>query len=210
MNRNNDTRLGAGIAARCCSGLAIAVAALMLSGPAYAQAQTPAVGAGPLTAEQWTVTPWATLAFGGDLEDGGAGFGAALGYNWNSRLALEADFSLLPSIEQGVLLNVDSTVWNLTANLVYHFAEQNWVPYVAGGLGVGRGSTDLDAADPILDALDLDESSTEMVFDFGGGVKRRLNDRTSFRGDLRYFTGDELVSDFMRLYVGVTFDVGGR
>jgi hypothetical protein len=209
MNHKNGEGLGARFAARLGSGIVIAAAVLAFGGRAYAQGP-PAATAGPLAPEQWSVTPWATLAFGGDLEDGGAGLGAALGYNWNSRLAIEADFSLLPSVEQGVLLNVDSTVWNLTGNLVYHFAEQNWVPYVAGGLGIGRGSTDLDAADPILAELDLDESSTEMVFDFGGGVKRRLNDRTQFRGDLRYFTGDDLVSDFMRLYVGLTFDVGGR
>jgi opacity protein-like surface antigen len=191
----------------------MALAALVALGLSVrsANAQTATTTAAePIEPGIWTLTPSAAMAFGGDLEDGGLGLGLAAGYNFTPRVAFEAAFNIHPSVEQGLLLNVDTTVWNLTGNVLYHFAERPWMPYGAIGFGIGRADTDLDEADPALVALGLDESSTELIMNFGGGVKRRFNERASFRGDIRYFTGDDLVADFFRIYAGVSFDLNRR
>ena len=177
--------------------------------PATASAQ--AAPAGPLEPARWTATPFLGLVFGGDLEGGGLGVGGAVAYNWNPRVSFEGAFTLLPSVDQGVLVQLDSTVWNVTGSVLYHFTtEGNFIPYGAVGVGVGHGSVDLNDVDPLLNNVGLEDSSNNFVLNLGGGVKRRIGDRASLRGDIRYFTGDDLVSDFVRLFAGVTFDLGAR
>lgn len=163
----------------------------------------------PLTPETWSVTPSLGFGFGGDVDGGAFGLGVAAGYNFNPRVRFEGDFAILPSAEQGVLVDIDTTVWTLTANAQYHFdTDGPTFPYVLAGIGFGRGSTDLEELDPRLVQLGLDESSTEFVFQVGAGVNYRMSERTSVRGDLRYSTGDGLVPDFVRLFAGVTFNLG--
>lgn len=188
--------------------LAVMLAALYF-GAAAADSAYAQEADSPVRPEQWTVTPMLGFVIGGDIEGGGIGVGVAGGYNYNSRLRFEGEFMILPSVEQDVLVDIDSTIWTLTGNVLYHFVDGGpTAPYVAGGIGIGRGTTDLDEADPLLVQLGLDESSTELVFTIGGGVAHRLNERFSIRGDLRYSTGDDLVSDFFRVFAGLTIDVG--
>ena len=190
-------------------GGAVMVMAMMVAGAARADAQQgPATM--PVEPGAWTLTPWVGAGFGGDLEDGTLGVGVAVSYNWDSRVSFEGEFMSLPSAAVEVLPTIDTTVWNFTGSVLYHFAERPNMPYVGAGIGFGRGSTELEDDDPLLAVLGLDQSSTEFVFNVGGGLKRALSDTTSVRGDIRYFTGDGLVPSFLRLYVGIGLDLGVR
>jgi len=191
-----------------------ALSALVLAGAGTALAQpatTPqATGSGlpVIDVGSWTVTPFGDMAFSGDLDSATGGFGVAAGYNWRPQISVEAEFSTLPSSETGGLIEIDSSLWTFTGNLLYHFAQRPWRPFGAVGLGVGHGSVDVDSngtASGIVDTAD-----SQFVFNFGGGVERQVHDRMAVRGDLRYFFGGDLVPDYWRLGVGLTLRVGGR
>jgi len=170
--------------------------------PARAQAGPPN---GP---GHWTVTPSVIIGTGGDLNSTGAGFGLSAGYAWGPHLAWEGAFNVLPSVDQGALLNVNSSIWNLTANALYYFTgNRPFSPYVAGGIGLGHGSADIPAS---LQGLGLNTSSTNFIVDLGGGLSKTLTERVSVRADLRYFIGSDLVPDYFRIGAGVGFDLGRR
>jgi opacity protein-like surface antigen len=90
-------------------------------------------------------------------------------------------------------------------NVVYHFSETPFVPYAAVGLGAGHGSAEVNVAGPLLNSVST--SSTEYVFNVGGGVERAIHDGIRFRGDLRYFFGGDLVADYWPLGIGLSFGV---
>jgi hypothetical protein len=48
-------------------------------------------------------------------------------------------------------------------------------------------------------------SSTEIVWNFGGGAKYKLSERMIVRADLRRFQANDSAPDFWRLYGGLTF-----
>ena len=189
------------------------LAAFFLAAPAMAQttAQTPAKepATAPLEVERWTVTPFIGAGFSGDLENSPLNLGAALGYNVTSRVTIEGQFAYMGA-EQGDLVQFDTNVYTLDANVLYHFTEQfaerRWTPYVALGLGMIRANADIDTTDPIFQALD--DSTTKLAVNFGGGVKTGISDNVQVRGDLRYYTGDDLAPSFWRATVGVGFVLG--
>jgi opacity protein-like surface antigen len=153
---------------------------------------------------EWVVTPFVGVGFSGDLDNGTGLFGAAVGYIWNARTALEGEVSFMPSSEATGLVEVDTKVLNVTANLRYHLTNRNtWRPYGAVGMGFGHTSVDVDTSTPI----GFEDSSTAFVFNFGGGVERRVSERLAFRGDLRYFFGSDLVPDYWRLAAGLSFSI---
>lgn len=190
------------------------VATLAFASPAAAQAPSAPAPNPAGSPGQWTVTPFAGFGFSGDLDGATGALGVAGGYIWSDRIALEAEWNWLPSSENSGLVEVDSNVWQLTANMLYHFNGRNrWVPYAAAGVGVGHAGVDVDINEDGQDDDDLDAfdaSSTEFVANFGGGVERTISDRVAFRGDLRYFFGADLVPDFWRLSAGVSFGFGSR
>jgi opacity protein-like surface antigen len=183
-------------------------AATLLTITAAAHAQTAGTGAPVLDVGSWTITPFGDVAFSGDLDSGTGGLGVAAGYNWRPQISIEAELSTLPSSETGGLVEVDSSLWALTGNVLYHFAQRPWRPYGAVGIGIGHGSVDVKSNDPVLAAADSADS--EFVFNFGGGVERQVRDRIAIRGDLRYFFGGDLVPDYWRLGIGATFNIKGR
>ena len=161
-----------------------------------------------ITPGHWTATPFVGVAFSGDLDSGTGAFGVAGGYVWDPRISFEGEFSVLPSSENNGLVEVDTNVWNLTANVLYHFAGRNWVPYGVAGIGFGHSSADVNSSDPFIDQLDT--SSTEFVANIGGGVERLIRNNLGFRGDFRYMFGGDLVPDYWRLSAGITFGFRGR
>lgn len=177
---------------------------------ASAQATQPGSPAGPVATAHWTVTPFIGFPFSGDIEGGATGFGVAGGYTWNSRVAVETELAVFPTVPEGPLINFDASTWNLTGNLLYHFAPRSSriTPFVIGGLGVGHANTDILATDPLLREFGATDSSTGFIVNFGGGLKYYLNDRFGVRGDLRYFTGHDLVPDHLRLSFGLGIDLG--
>ena len=190
------------------------LAVIILAAPAMAQTtqtQPPTTEPAtmPLEVERWTVTPFVGAGFSGDLENSPLNLGAALGYNVTSRVTIEGQFAYMGA-EQGDLFQFDSDVYTLDANVLYHFTEQfadrQWAPYLAIGLGMVRATADLDETDPLL--ADLDDSSTNLAVNFGGGIKTALTDRVRLRGDLRYYTGDDLAPSFWRVTAGLGFVLG--
>lgn len=185
---------------------ALAVASVVLTG--YAAAQPAGQTTTTITPGHWTATPFVGVGFSGDLDSGTGAFGVAGGYVWDPRVSFEAEFSVLPSSENSGILEVDSSVWNLTGNVLYHFAGRNWVPYGVAGIGFGHSSVDINTNDPLLNTLDT--SSNEFVANIGGGVERLIRNNVGFRGDFRYMFGGDLVPDYWRLSAGITFGFRGR
>ena len=155
--------------------------------------------------EGFSLTPFVAAGFAGDYEDTPAAFGLALGYGANDRVSLEAEFGLEPSGTQGEFLQADTTVWTLSGNVLYHFAQPQFTPYLALGLGV-MGS-DPDIADELFPE---DDRTTTFAYNWGGGLKSALNEHVGLRGDLRYINGSDLAPDHWRIYGGLMIRNIGR
>jgi hypothetical protein len=175
----------------------IAVATMLGTGSASAQSSTD----GPIVAGEVTVTPFIGFGFSGDLDSGTGIVGVAGGYNYNSKVSIEGEFTFLPSPEINGAQEAPATAWSLTGNLLYHFTKRQFTPYAAVGIGFGHSGID---EDELVSAIGVEKSSTKFVANFGGGIERPFSDRLRFRGDLRYFFGGDLVPDYWRLVVGVT------
>jgi OOP family OmpA-OmpF porin len=177
-------------------------AALFTASPAHAQSALPE----PNT---FDVTPFIGfgLGFGDDSLDPfnpGSSFllGVAVGYNWTTNLAIEAELGIIPDIV-GDTDNVDLGITTFSANGVYHFDTQTkFVPYATLGLGFGSMGLDVEGVD--------DESNTEFLVNLGGGVKYPVTDRLQVRGDLRYFSVNDENPNFWRVYGGVSFGFGPK
>ena len=191
--------------ARRLAAALFAAALFAIPHSASAQATTPPA-AGQLQTGQWTVTPVIGTAFSGDVDSPTVVLGVAGGYNWSPKISFEGEFNVLPSSEQSGVVELDTRVWNLTANMLYRFSGANFIPYGAIGLGLGHGSASVNnTTDPLLNSVST--SSNALVVNFGGGVERGITDAIKVRGDLRYFFGGDLVASYWRLGLGVSFDV---
>jgi len=195
--------------ARRFAGALIAAALFAVPYNANAQGTTPPASR-QLQTGQWTVTPVIGTAFSGDVDSPTVVLGVAGGYNWRPNISFEGEFNVLPSSEQSGLVELNTNIWNLTGNMLYRFSGTSaFVPYGAIGLGLGHGSASLDnTTDPLLNSVDT--SSNALVVNFGGGVERSITDAIKVRGDLRYFFGGDLVADYWRFGIGVSFNVGGH
>jgi len=149
-----------------------------------------------------TITPFLSAVFGTSNDLGGSlGVGAAIGYDLTSSLGFEGEFSHAFDL-LGDNANIDWSLTNFTGNVVYHFDARHVTPYATLGLGFERSSIDVQAPDPV--AL-VAPDSTEITYNFGGGVKYSLTGRLLARGDLRRFQANDLAPDHWRLYGGLTF-----
>ncbi len=182
-----------------------------LAGPVAAQQQQPdpvqpapnAPEPLPPEPEAWNITPFLGIGFSGNLENTPAAFGVAVGYGLTPELVVEGDLSFAPGGEQGVLAQFDTSVWTLSANLLYHFdlPDRDFTPYAAAGLGIMTGDAD---AEDLID-LPVDDTSTVFSWNLGGGIKTAMNENWGIRGDLRFFNGSDFAPDHWRLYAGVVF-----
>jgi opacity protein-like surface antigen len=169
------------------------------------QAQTTFSPMSPDT-EGFTITPFVGLGFAGDYENSPTAFGVAAGYGLTDRVSVEGDLYFAPDGEQGELIEFDTSLWSLSANVLYHFtAETGFTPYVAGGLGVMGADTNVEDLN-----LTGDDTSTNFAWNWGGGIKSALSDRFGLRADLRFFNGDDLAPDHWRLFGGVVIRNVGR
>jgi opacity protein-like surface antigen len=171
------------------------VLVLSLIAPASALAQG-AMAPLPPEREGLTLTPFLASSFGGDLRSSPATVGAALGYGANERISLEAEFGVAPSARQGQVIEVDSSVWTLSGNVLYHFARANVTPYVVAGLGLVSANPDVPLGIDVQD-------TTSFAWNFGGGVKSALSERFGLRADLRYMNANDAAPDHWRLYGGL-------
>lgn len=181
--------------------LALCVA---LAGGAAAQVEPDPAAPEPMSPqpESWEVTPFIGFGFAGKLENTPAAFGAAVGYGLTRRVSVEGDLSFAPGGRQGVIEEFDTSLWSLSANVLYHFvedADRDFTPYAAAGLGLMHGNAEAEDLTPIAD----DDTSNAFSWNLGGGVKTAMNERWGLRADLRYFNGDDFAADHWRLYGGV-------
>lgn len=151
--------------------------------------------------ESFNLTGFVGAAFGGGFDGTSSAFGAALGYGWSPRVGLEGEIYVAPSGKQGLVNEYDLNLWAVNANVLYHFLNESnsYTPYVATGLGVLSGDSNIEE----VTALNVDDTSTVLTWNFGGGVKTAMDRRWGLRADLRYFTGKDFAPDHWRLYGGV-------
>ena len=170
------------------------------------------LGARPAAAQSvaepktWTVTPFlgASMGLGDPANNDSLGIGAAVAYDWTSNLGFEGEFGHLFDVA-GDTDALDWSVTNVSANAIYHFDVRRFTPYATFGIGFEHSS--LDIKDPNILAL-FPASSTEVSYNFGGGVKYPITPRLLVRGDIRRFNTNDLAPDYWRVYGGITYRVG--
>ncbi|MEO7792605.1 MAG: outer membrane beta-barrel protein, partial [Vicinamibacterales bacterium] len=174
---------------------AIAALTLSVAGAGTASAQSVAE---PKT---WTVTGFLGGSAGTDAPSIGGNslaIGAAVGYDLTSNVGFEGELGYLFDLA-GDNDQVDWSVTNYTGNLLYHFDVKRVTPYATFGIGIEHGGIG-GAAASTLDVA----SSSEVAFNFGGGVKYPITPRLLLRGDLRRFEANDFAPDYWRLYAGLT------
>jgi opacity protein-like surface antigen len=177
------------------SGAALAAAVTLVPAAAHAQSVVE-----PNTI---TATPFLSVSFGTSNDLGSSlGIGGAIGYDWTRNLGFEFEVGRVFDVAGDDDL-VDWSLTNINANVVYHFSNvPRFTPYAIAGLGWERSN--LDADDDALILLPFD-SSTEVAWNIGGGVKVPVGERLLARADLRRFQVNDLAPDHWRLYGGLTF-----
>ena len=178
---------------------AVSLLAFTASIPAAATAQTTQSVAEPNTV---TATPFLSVSFGTSNDLGSSlGIGAAVGYDWTRNLGFEVEFGRVFDVA-GDDDNLDWPLTNISANVIYHFDAPRVTPYASAGLGWERSSPDYET----LEGVDIiQDSSTEVAWNIGGGVKVPVGDRMLARADVRRFQVNDLAPDHWRLYGGLTF-----
>ena len=153
----------------------------------------------------WTVTPslGSSLGIGNPANDDSMAIGVAFAYDLTTHLGFEGDIGHLFDVA-GDTDALDWAVTNFSANAVYNFDVRRFTPYATFGIGVERSSLDFKSPDPL--ALTI-PSSTEVAYNFGGGVKYPATPKLLIRGDVRRFQANDLAPDYWRLYGGITFTV---
>lgn len=180
----------------------LSVAAMLSAVSAFAQPQPTNTAPDPLPPETGVVnlTPFVGVGFGGKLENTPGAFGIALGYGLSPRIVAEGELYIAPGAEQGIITRFDTSIWSLSANLLYHFVDsaEDFTPYAAAGVGILTGDGDVTTP-----ALPVDDTSTALSWNLGGGVKAAMHPRWGVRADLRYISGRDFAPDHWRLYGGV-------
>lgn len=150
-----------------------------------------------------TVTPFLSASFGtSDGADNSIGIGAAVGYDLTRRLGFEFEVGRAFDVA-GSTPDLDWSLTNFSGNVIYHFAVPRVTPYATAGLGWEHSNLDVDDDATIFD-LDI-PSSTEIAWNFGGGVKYPINERILARGDVRRFQVNDVAPNHWRVYGGLTF-----
>lgn len=149
-----------------------------------------------------TVSPFVSTSFGTSNDLGSSlGIGVAVGYDLTSNLGFEFELGRVFDVA-GDDDNLDYKLTTISGNAIYHFDVARFTPYATVGLGWERANPDVENPDPLVL---YPPSSTEVAWNFGGGVKVPINARILARADLRRFQVNDLAPDHWRLYGGLTF-----
>jgi opacity protein-like surface antigen len=171
--------------------------------PAWAQSAQPAPPAQSVAEPNTlTLTPFLSSTFDTSEALGSSlGIGVAVGYDLTRNLGIEGEIAHAFDVV-GDDDNLDWPVTNYSVNGIYHFDVSRFTPYATFGLGIEHVSRSVKNPDP---AILYPASSTEVAYNFGGGVKYPLSERFLVRGDLRRFQSTDLSPNYWRLYGCVTF-----
>jgi opacity protein-like surface antigen len=150
------------------------------------------------------VTPFLSESFGtsGHGDDNSIGIGAAIAYDLTRQLGFEFEIGRAFDIA-GDNADLDWSLTTFSFNAVYHLNVPRVTPYVTAGLGWEHSGLDLD--DDAEDLVLTIPSSTEIAWNFGGGVKYPINERFIVRADIRRFEVMDAAPDHWRFYGGLTF-----
>ena len=149
-----------------------------------------------------TVTPFLSSSFGVSQDLGASlGLGVAISYDLTTRLGFEGELGHVFDV-LGDTANADLAVTNFSGNAVYNFPLRRVTPYATFGIGVERSSLDVKTPDPL--AI-YPPTSTEVSYNFGGGVKVPVSELFVARADIRRFQANDLAPDYWRLYGGLTW-----
>lgn len=174
----------------------VLVVALALGLPAAAGAQSVAE---PNTI---TLTPFLSSTFGTSNDLGGSlGVGVGVGYDLTTRLGFEGEIGHVFDV-LGDTAKADLGLTNVHGNVVYNVPLPRVTPYATFGVGIERASLDVKTPDP---AALYPPASTEVTYNFGGGVKYPLTELFVIRGDVRRFQANDLAPDYWRLYAGLSW-----
>lgn len=149
-----------------------------------------------------TLTPFLSSAF--DTSDGlgkSLGVGVAVGYDLTTRLGFEAELGHVFDVI-GDDANVDLSLTNVTGNVVYNFRAPHITPYATFGVGIEHAALSVTTPDPAANYL---PSSTEVGWNFGGGVKYPISELFVARVDVRRFQFKDLAPDYWRVYGGLSW-----
>jgi opacity protein-like surface antigen len=171
--------------------------------PAWAQSAQPAPPAQSVAEPNTlTLTPFLRSTFDTSEALGSSlGIGVAVAYDLTRNLGIEGEIAHAFDVV-GDDDNLDWPVTNYSVNGIYHFDVSRFTPYATFGLGIEHVSRSVKNPDPVIL---YPASSTEVAYNFGGGVKYPLSERFLVRGDLRRFQSTDLSPNYWRLYGGVTF-----
>jgi opacity protein-like surface antigen len=91
-------------------------------------------------------------------------------------MTVEGEIFFEPNGTQGDVLEFDTSLWGMSANVLYHFTGEPVTPYVAGGLGFVNVDSDLENI-----GLAGDDTTTNFAWNWGGSIKSALNERYVLR-----------------------------
>jgi opacity protein-like surface antigen len=149
-----------------------------------------------------TVTPFLSTGFGASDElSASIGLGVGVTYDLTTRLGFEGELGHVFDLF-GNDANVDLSVTNYSGNGVYNFPLRHVTPYATFGIGVEHAGVHVKTPDP---AALYPASSTEVSYNFGGGVKYPISELFVIRGDVRRFQATDLAPDYWRVYGGVSW-----
>ena len=127
-------------------------------------------------------------------------FGASIGAPVADRLIVLGDLSYIPMGGQTIQFN-GSTIQssakgiNFNASLQYEFQPTRAVvPYAGAGLGLLRTSFSASSTGP--GSFNAGGSSTDLYFNFGGGLRYYINERWGIRPELQMFAGTDTYARF--------------
>ncbi len=149
-----------------------------------------------------TVTPFLSSTF--DTSEGlgkSLGVGVGVAYDLTSRLGFEGEIGHVFDVI-GDDANIDLSLTNVSGNIIYNFRAPRVTPYATFGVGIEHASINVKSPDPAANYL---PSSTEVAWNFGGGVKYPLTELFVIRADARRFQAKDLAPDYWRVYGGLSW-----
>jgi OOP family OmpA-OmpF porin len=125
-------------------------------------------------------------------------YGLGFGYNYTEHFGVESSFGYIDTeSERGSKGDADVYLYHLDG--LYHITpEKRIVPYLAAGIG----------------GMTVDEENegndTDVVFNFGGGIKFFVTEAFALRADVRqYYPFEDSVNDYAYTF-GLTYQFGGK